>query len=192
MLRVLYDPDGFFKDYRDGWTLPIAIVVVCAVVNAILGYIRIPSIMEDILKAYHLTPSQVEMLKAFLEVQVVVSTTVGVFLGWVILAGVLHLLSAVFGGEGEFSRTLKNTAFSLLPSIVLSPITFAFITPKPTPESLILSLASYVWQSYILVFALKYARNIETKKAVVCVAIPIVILYSLSLLGFFMLAMRNL
>ena len=191
MLRVLYDPDGFFKDYRNGWIPSIAIVVICAVINAVLGYLKVPAILEEALSRYPLTQDQAEMLRAFLGVQVIVSTIVGVFLGWIILAGVLHLLSAVFKGEGEFSRTLKNTAFSLLPSIILSPITFAYATSlKPTPEALIIGLANYLWQSYILVFALKYARNIETKKAVVCVAIPIVIMYSLSLLGF--LRMRNL
>jgi hypothetical protein len=184
MLRVLYDPDGFFKDYRDGWILPIAIVGICAVVNAILGYLKIPEILKETLSKYPLTPAQAEMLRTFLEVQAIVTTVVGVFLGWVILAGILHAISALFKGSGEFTRTLKNTSFALLPNIILAPISFSFTSLKPTPETMIIGLANYLWQGYILVFALKYARNVETRKAVICVAIPLAIMYLVGLVGY--------
>ncbi len=180
MIRVLYDPDGFFSDYRNGWIKPISVLLVVSVVELMVGYVKLPTIMEKVTSRFQLTPEQIEVLKNFMIAQMVVGAFVGVFVGWLIMTGVLHGLSALFGGRGDFSTTLKYTAYAYLPSVVTSPLS---LTVHP-PQTLILGLAGTIWQGYILVFALKYARSLETGKSVVCVAIPLSIVYALSVVGY--------
>ncbi len=186
MLRVLYDPDGFFEEYKDGFAIPITIVTLSGVVGAVFGYMKAPEILNQLISNYPQLSHKREFLETFITIQSVVSPLIGVFLGWVIMAGILHILSALFNGEGGFDRTLKFISFSFIPQIVLSPLSYHYISLKPTQEMITIGLANSLWQGYILVFALKHARRIETSKAVICVAIPIAFSYALSfIVGWF-------
>lgn len=187
MIRVLYDPDGFFGEYRNGFLVPILIVSLSGVVGAIIGYFKAPEILEQLISNYPQLRSQREFLEVFLRIQSVVSPLVGAFIGWVIMAGILHLLSAIFGGVGEFGRTLRYTSFAFIPQIILSPLSYHYMSLKPSLNIALIGLASNIWQGYILVFALKHAREIEASKSLFCVAIPISISY---IVGFIMGVMR--
>lgn len=185
MLRVLYDPDGFFRDFKGDFKVAVSIVALSGIASSIVAYLRAPKMAEEIVKSIpSLSNEQIEMIATLIKVQAVVSTIIGAFVGWILITLVIHALSALFGGEGELSRTLKYTSFSYIPSIILSPLTYFYVSVTPTVESLILSLSTMIWQGYILVFALKHARRIETRKAFICVLIPFAIAYSLSFIGF--------
>ena len=186
MLRVLYDPDSFFSEYKDGFKIPIAIVSLSGVIGAIISYLNLPKMIE-MLQQFPIERSQMEIMIEIIKIQAIVSPIIGAFVGWILITLIVHALSALFGGEGNLSNTLKYTSFSFLPQIVLSPLSYYYYRPTPTAPLMILGLANTIWQAYILVFALKHARRIETSKAVICVAIPIVIAYALSFIGFLLL-----
>ncbi len=186
MLRVLYDPDGFFSEYRDGFKVPIAIVTLSGVIGAIISYLNIPK-MVNMLQQLPIERSQMEIVIEIIKIQAIVSPIIGAFVSWILITLIVHALSALFEGEGNLSNTLKYTSFSFFPQIVLSPLSYYYYNPTPTAPLMVLGLANTIWQAYILIFALKHARRIEISKAVICVAIPITIAYTLSFIGFLLL-----
>jgi len=187
MLRVLYDPDNFFREFRGDFKIAIGIVALSGILSAIIAYLRAAEMIEDLLKNYPLSKEQVEVVIAIAKVQAIVSPIIGAFVGWILITLIVHALSALFGGEGEFSKTLKYTSFSYIPAIILSPLNYIYFSATPTTETLIIGLATMIWQAYILIFAVKHARRIETRKAVICVIIPFAISYTLSFMGYLLI-----
>ncbi len=187
MLRVLYDPDNFFREFRGDFKIAIGIVALSGILSAIIAYLRAAEMIEDLLKNYPLSKEQVEVVIAIANVQAIVSPIIGAFVGWILITLIVHALSALFGGEGEFSKTLKYTSFSYIPAIILSPLNYIYFSVTPTTETLIIGLATMIWQAYILIFAVKHARRIETRKAVICVIIPFAISYTLSFIGYLLI-----
>ena len=187
MLRVLYDPDNFFREFRGDFKIAISIVALSGILSAIIAYLRAAEMIEDLLKNYPLPKEQVEVVIAIAKVQAIVSPIIGAFVGWILITLIVHALSALFGGEGEFSKTLKYTSFSYIPAIILSPLNYIYFSATPTTETLIIGLATMIWQAYILIFAVKHARRIETRKAVICVIIPFAISYTLSFMGYLLI-----
>ncbi len=187
MLRVLYDPDNFFREFRGDFKIAIGIVALSGILSAIIAYLRAAEMIEDLLKNYPLSKEQAEVVIAIAKVQAIVSPIIGAFVGWILITLIVHALSALFGGEGEFSKTLKYTSFSYIPAIILSPLNYIYFSATPTTETLIIGLATMIWQAYILIFAVKHARRIETRKAVICVIIPFAISYTLSFIGYLLI-----
>ncbi|ADB58507.1 YIP1 family protein [Archaeoglobus profundus] len=189
MLRVLYDPDSFFRDFKGGFKVPVIIVLLSGIVGAIVSYLRFSETAREIVEnfSHTLTQEQIEAIIEIARIQSIISPLIGAFVGWILLSLIIHAISALFGGKGNLSRTLQYTSFSFLPQIVLSPLNYYYWSITPTLPTLILSLATTLWQAYILVFALKHARRIETSKAIVCVAIPLAIAYAMSLIGFMLM-----
>ena len=187
MLRVLYDPDNFFREFRGDFKIAIGIVALSGILSAIIAYLRAAEMIEDLLKNYPLSKEQAEVVIAIAKVQAIVSPIIGAFVGWILITLIVHALSALFGGEGEFSKTLKYTSFSYIPAIILSPLNYIYFSATPTTETLIIGLATMIWQAYILIFAVKHARRIETRKAVICVIIPFAISYTLSFMGYLLI-----
>jgi len=53
----------------------------------------------------------------------IIGSFIGMFAVWLILAVIMHGLSAFFGGEGSFRRTFEFAGYGFLPSLVGSAIT---------------------------------------------------------------------
>ena len=177
MLEVLYDPDRFFRELRDGWIVPIVIVALNGFVSAMIYYQAVPTIAENLAKNMHV---QKELLITMLRIQAIVMSFLGAFIGWIIITAIVHGLSALFNGSGDFTKTLRFTAYAYIPSIIIAPVKGLYASFPPRIESYVLGLAENLWQAFIMVFALKHARNVETSKAVICVAIPYVASYLIS------------
>ncbi|AAB90742.1 Yip1 family protein [Archaeoglobus fulgidus] len=93
-----------------------------------------------------------------------VSTFLGFFATWLIIAAVMHGLSAFFDGRGEFRRTFEFAGYgfmlSLLGSAVTIPVSLKYVEEAtiPTidlqelsanPEILVKSLVSHFPDSYV-------------------------------------------
>ncbi len=188
MLDLITNPDKFFRENDDVPMLfAVSVVIVVAILSSLLVYMNMDLLLEQ-LKA-KLSGLSEEQVKAFLEimkVNMILSPALGAIIGWVITAGLIHIFSFLFGGEGEFSKTLKLTALGYVPSIVLFPVNFAIIemTHKfaGTPV-MIVGIASTIWQFVILTFGVKNWRNIETFKSALSVLIPLSIFMVLGFLG---------
>ena len=186
MLQVLIDPDRFFSEHKDmGILIPICIVLISGLLGSLLIYINLPVIEATLLS--HIPPSvNEEQAKAMLKVVeniMVISPIVGVFISWIILSLAIYFTSWLFGGKGEFYPLFKLTAFGFLPGIVLYPINLYLVATLHTLQALpiyVVSLASTLWQIYILTFAVKHTRELDTGRSLLSVALATLIVILLS------------
>ena len=185
VLKVLYDPDSFFKSTDVSLIQAIAVVLLSGLVGSLAVYVKLPELEAQILESLVKTipADQAKLFLEFFRIQMIISPFIGVFISWIFMSAVLYGLSALFGGSGDFSKLFKFTAFGFLPSIVLSPLTAYTMSLKPTIPYIILGWATNLWQAFILVFALKHARNLRLRNAVICVAIPYVVMFILGIVG---------
>ncbi|WP_456330372.1 YIP1 family protein [Archaeoglobus sp.] len=134
----------------------------------------------------------------------VVSSSIGIFAVWVIIAVIMHGLSAFFEGEGDFKRTFEFVGYSFFSSLVGSLVTVPMplyytripeislasyskiqtywgavivsIIPRNLIYSnLVVSFAVTLWSLTIWSFALRHARRVELREAFVCALIPTVL-----------------
>ncbi len=189
MLEILVNPDKFFRDHDDvNILVAILIVATSAVLGALMIYANLDIIESSVIRQLQQTLSaeQARMMFELMKYTFLITPFIGAFVGWIIIAGLIHIVSSVLGGEGEFSKTLKLTAFGYIPSIILFPLNFSIV--RMTHEFMnvsimIIGAASTIWQLLILTFAVKNWRKLDTTKAAISVVIPIVILAGLSLMG---------
>lgn len=118
------------------------------------------------------------------------------FLVWFVYSGVIYFVSTFFGGDGDFRITMRLVGWGFVPLIFSGTIGFvalyvvlqgvsppesvrnvqAFVTRiSNTPTMRVIRAAGVVfvlWQGLLWVFATKHARDIDTKEAVLTVALP--------------------
>ncbi len=58
----------------------------------------------------------------------IVSSFIGMFAAWLMLAAMMHVVSALFNGSGSFRRTFELTGYGFLPSLAGSAITVPMST----------------------------------------------------------------
>ncbi|AGK60869.1 Uncharacterized protein conserved in archaea [Archaeoglobus sulfaticallidus PM70-1] len=198
-IEPIYNPDNFFRKAKAegiGFIVPVAIVVISAVIATINAYITADEIARITVEIINnkFAPDPGAMYQT-----IYISTIAGSFItpiiGWVILSGFAQGLSALFGGEGSFSQTLKFTAFSFYPGIILSPISIKIaldyelllrtygvqaLLSKPFVQTQILiGIITILWQLFIWMFAIKHARNLSLKKSFIVAAMPLLIYIAL-------------
>ncbi len=189
MLQVLVDPDRFFSKKKDmGILVPICIVLISGLLGSLLIYTNLPIIEENILR--HLPPSvneeQIKMMLRLVENIMVISPIVGMFISWIILSLAIYFTSWLFGGKGEFYPLFKLTAFGFLPGIVLYPINYYLVATLHTLQAFpiyVVSLASTLWQIYILTFVVKNTRDLDTSRSLLSVALATLIVIILGFVG---------
>jgi len=114
---------------------------------------------------------------------------VAVFVAWVVVAGVLHALSALVGGEGSFADTLAVAAWGGVPTLlqviaglaeislrlqsvsfgsnpeqVASEIQRLAATGHSLPWYLVVAVVA-LWQGYLFAFGLVHARDLDLDAA---------------------------
>jgi len=186
----LIEPDKFFEEHEDvNFFVSLTIVALAGIVGAIVVYLTLPMIEENVIRVlvqHNVPVDKAEKFFEFMKFYLILSPLIGSFIAWILLSGLIQIFSALMGGEGEFSKTLKFVAFGFLPGIILAPMSYAVITMTHDLTSLpvkIVGLASTVWQFYILTFAVKHARKLSTIKAAVCVILAICVSFLLRFAG---------
>lgn len=138
VVRVMYAPGRVFQELerRPEWLVPF---IICLLVAAISSWVLIPSVIlpaqREALESRGLTEQQLEAARPWLEgnrpVYIgLVTALVFTALGFVVIAGVFHLVCAmILGGQANFARTFAVVAYSwvvVVPeSIVKIPIQLA-------------------------------------------------------------------
>ena len=199
LLRVLIDPGRFFEDRMQdepGLKMPALIVLIYAIISAVAAALTV-NVIIDIL------PAEAQAFAVFGIAIVVIGALIMGFLTWIIVAGILHIISMLFKGEGPFTRTLEFTGYSFLPQaiggIVGADFSFQIISgltiPVVTdPEQIVMvtealtemiaanpltqiaglvGILFILWSANILIFGMKHARNLSTRDAVLTVGIPV-------------------
>ena len=111
---LILNPDKFFRELstREPSLLPpFLIVLTLSVLSAIHAYYKF-SVIANIFP-----PDMQELLSMFL-VFTLLTSFLGGFIEWVLVAGIMHLISALFKGEGPFKRTLEFIGYGFFPNII--------------------------------------------------------------------------
>lgn len=109
---------------------------------------------------------------------------VGGMIGWVIMAGVLHLVAKVLGGKGTFEGMLLLMGFATLPNIFQAPVgLIAFFSGGLSGLTISLGLGALLglWILALNVIAIREAQGFTTGKAIVTLILPVVLLVILAL-----------
>ncbi len=200
MLEVIFNPDSFFRKEREQkFQRCLVVIVISVVLSSINGYVVADSYSDAV---YRQVSSKVPADQAIIIAKTaytasIISPSVVVIISWIVISVVLYIISAFFSGKGSFSDTLKLTAYSLIPSIVLFPVNFylsienarlvesygfeALKSGNTAVASAILGLAVLIWQFTLWKFGIMHARNLNRRDATITAAIPAVVLGAVSI-----------
>ncbi|NOR47791.1 MAG: DUF1282 domain-containing protein, partial [Methanosarcinaceae archaeon] len=107
----------------------VLIVGITAVFYAISAYLMQSKIIYDY---GDIDVSGLETFKLITTVTPIIMALIGVFVMWVIAAGIVHLISVALGGEGKFIQMLVVYGYAYIPiiiSTVVGIILMNFVDP---------------------------------------------------------------
>ena len=200
--ELILNPNGFFKDlsYKEiSLKTPFLIVLVFSVLMSAYSYYT-TSIM------FKIFPADMQGMMSMMIIITAVSSLVGGFIAWLLIAAVMHLISIAFKGEGSFKRTFEFTGYGFLPNLIALfitiPIGYYFLSNAHIPTltmaqlqnpvivkqvmssiiprpmlyvNLLVGMAVSLWNLGLWTYGIKYARNLELKKAFIVALIPTVL-----------------
>ncbi|APH39682.1 YIP1 family protein [Methanohalophilus halophilus] len=198
IINVLTNPDSFFKKKmteRIHFKIPFFIVILNALLGAISGYIMVKAILSS--AAVGVGFASIGAIGGAL------GGFLGVLIVWPIYTAVFYGLSALFGGEGSFKRSLEFVGYGYIPALlnsifglyVINQISASLQATAADPAQMaqmlsndpLMQVATLVgiifqlWSANIWIFGLKNARNLNLRGALISVGLPVglLILYSL-------------
>ena len=128
------------------------------------------------------------------------------FIMWLLYPGVFYVISMFFSGEGSFKRCFEFIGYGFIPSIiaaiiglgvmmtVLPTIEFSVENPELFQQTLmsnslmqasaVIGIFLTLWSANIWIFAIKHARNLSSRNALITVGVPVglYILYGISMM----------
>ncbi len=123
------------------------------------------------------------------------SVVVG-FIGWVVIAGIFHVVAKILGGKGAFTEMLVLMGFAMLPNIFQAPIGLVAIFSGGLTGALIaigLGGILAIWVLILDVLAIREAHKFSTGRAIATLVLPFVVLmvlaFILIIVGIFLISM---
>ncbi|NMX21701.1 hypothetical protein C5S30_04560 [ANME-1 cluster archaeon GoMg4] len=123
-------------------------------------------------------------------------SVVGGFISWVVIAGILHIVAKVLGGEGAFTEMLVLMGFAMLPNIFQAPIGLVTLLSGGLSGAFIamgLGGILTIWVLILDVLAIREAHKFSTGRAIATLVLPFVILtvlaFILIIVGIFLISM---
>ena len=113
LFDILIRPGAFFKDAiveKESLKIPGLIVLVLGIVSSVYGYL-IGGLTGKMMTG--LIPG----MELIIAISTILGSLLGIFIFWVIWAGVFYIVSLVFKGNGTFKRTLEFVGYGYLPQI---------------------------------------------------------------------------
>jgi len=172
----------------------VLIVGITAVFYAISAYLMQSKIIYDY---GDMDVGGMETFKLITTVTPIIFALIGVFVMWVIAAGVVHLISVALGGEGKFIQMLVVYGYAYVPIIIstvvgiilmnfVDPITITISSTGATNNSMAdfmsnpLYQASLVsgtllklWSIGLVFIGVKQIHDLSGNKALIAVALPL-------------------
>lgn len=133
---LLFHPDTFFEQLAAGadeYRMPIIIVALCMVFDAIRQFILMDFIAQFIMKAIPETPAvpmMAGMMKGMINILIITSTVQSIpafFAYWLIIAAVFFIISGLFTGEGSIYKVFIATGWGMIPFVLYNAISVALI-----------------------------------------------------------------
>lgn len=123
-------------------------------------------------------------------------SVVGGFIGWIVIAGILHVVAKILGGKGAFAEMLVLMGFAMLPNIFQAPIGLVVILSGGLAGAFIaMGLGSIlaIWILILDVLAIREAHKFSTGRAIATLVLPfavlIVLAFILIIVGIFLISM---
>lgn len=205
---MVTSPGETIKDISEHPYIEEAVLVVgiTAVLSAISAYMVQTKIIYDF---SDLDAPGMEIVQLLTTVMPIVTALIGVFIMWVIAAGIVHLVSVALGGEGRFIQTLVVYGYAYIPiliSAVIGIVLMNFIEPinisvssagtaqgdmggfysNPLFQaSLVSGTLLKLWTIGLVFIGVKQIHGLDTNKALIAVAIPLLFLVFGFVMGMF-------
>lgn len=110
---LLFNPNTFFLNLisgKESLKVPILILLTGGIISAVYGYYASTLTVRMM---GNLMPG----MGTIITISVLAGALIGTVIIWVIVAGVIHVISTGLGGKGTFGRTLQVIGYGYLPQI---------------------------------------------------------------------------
>jgi hypothetical protein len=194
-IDLFLNPRAFFEakvSGNAGLKVPALIVLVIGIISAVSAYL-ISGLTVQLL------PPEVAAFGSLITIFGAVGALIGAFVIWIVVTAIFYGISAIFGGEGSFRRTLVFVGYGYAPQIlggiistvftalfassvqvpaVTDPNEIANITTQLMQDPLVqiatlIGILFMLWSANIWIFGVKYARNLSLKNAAITVGVPV-------------------
>ncbi|WP_254525130.1 Yip1 family protein [Natrinema caseinilyticum] len=198
--NLIFDPHRFFdQESRDPRLLPpVLTVLLTGILLNMATVLLLPKLTQTL-------PSENQMFATVITLLGVVGSIAGIFVLWFIYAGVFHTISVYFDGEGDFRTVFLLTGWGFFPLVLnglfaalMLQYTLQGITVPQDPAQLdnfirglesrtpilfssVLRIPLLIWQAAIWTLAVKYARSLTIKEAIVTVSLPTLLTFAYNL-----------
>lgn len=191
VMDALADPDELFAERVDEvptWQ-PVLVVVAVAALSAAAAFIQT--------QHFAYPPEASEVARSFGTLFAIANALLGPFIGWVIIAAVLHGLSALAGADrGDFAGTFRGVGWGFVPGMIDAAIRLVaswfalqqLATPIPVQSfvtrfqsttimqaTVAVSILVTLWQGVIWTFAIQHSRGLSKARAAAVVALPVLV-----------------
>lgn len=200
---LLTDPDAFFRARSDSPSLkgPAVVVALVAVVGAVAGVVEFRATAQLYEQAF--AQASADAAGSLFQMIQVAGIAVGLvvpFVLWALYSGIFYGVSALFDGEGSFTRTLALAGWGFVPFLVGSVVQLlvsvyrfeirgvevpAEVTAQQFREQVasgpLVTVTSAqgllftLWAALLWTFAIKHARGLSTRDAAISMAVPVVV-----------------
>ncbi len=172
----------------------VLVVGITAVFYAISAYLMQSKIIYDY---GDMDVGGMETFKLITTVTPIIFALIGVFVMWVIAAGIVHLISVALGGEGKFIQMLVVYGYAYIPIIIstvvgiilmnfVDPITITISSTGAADSSMAdfmsnplyqASLASgtllKLWSIGLVFMGVRHIHGLSGNRALIAVALPL-------------------
>ncbi|GBF35996.1 Yip1 family protein [Methanofervidicoccus abyssi] len=198
--ELILNPDRFFRDLSNkepSLTTPFIIIFILSVLDAIYTCVYFYYFFLTS-AGFDLCSSDILVILTVSLIFIILVAFLSISIGWLLAAGIMYLISKLFKGKGSFKRTMEFTGYGYFPTIigvlisilvsyyffsnnqVLTPEVadkiYTFITP--------IGIVTTLWTLGLWTYGIKYAMNLDLKKAFVVALLLVVLLFIIYMLIF--------
>jgi hypothetical protein len=143
--KIIFRPKHAYQTIaeqpRNSWLTPMLIISIVAVISlitagwlkqqaALMGNINLPPDFEYYTpeqQAQFTQATQATQGVAFVYVLPVIGSLLGIWLGWLLVGGLLHFSTTLFGGRGDTATSMNIVAWSSLPFAIRDIVRIIFM-----------------------------------------------------------------
>lgn len=167
LFKILKRPSETFEEISDepigeSYKYFLILTIILALLIMILGSIYIVVVMAGFFEKYPLLKWSILPIILFLFPALS-------FCILFLCSFILHIFVLIFSGKGGINKTIKSVIYSSTPSILS-----LWFPP--------LFLISLFWSFSILYIGIKNLHKMNSNKVIICLLLPIVIIFGISLL----------
>ena len=196
---MITNPRETIEDISENPYIEEAVLVVgiTAVFYAISAYLMQSKIIYDYVD---MDVSGLETLKLITTVTPIIMALIGVFVMWIITAGIVHLISVALGGEGKFIQMLVVYGYAYIPIMIstvvgiilmnfVDPITITisstgasnnsmadFMSDPLYQTSLVSGTLLKLWSIGLVFMGVRHIHGLSGNRALIAVALPLLFL----------------